>query len=216
MTLRRRTSPSLRARETRKGVRAVAFTGVVVVAVLVGYLTCAIRFVLPWSTRALNALKNRTALPAEVHIDATATLDALLAPGEDVDRWSQDRAAVVDGYVVRVVEAGVETANCLSLTRRDTHVELALHPEASPTERLIAEVTPPLRDRVAREGKDWSTAALARDYLGRRVRVTGWLMFDRQHELEAENFRPGHLGSWRRTAWEIHPITSIEVLESAR
>ena len=49
-------------------------------------------------------------------------------------------------------------------------------------------------------------------FVGRRVRVAGWLMFDHEHADEAENTRPGERDNWRATAWEIHPVTAIAVL----
>ena len=36
-----------------------------------------------------------------------------------------------------------------------------------------------------------------------KVRVSGWLMFDQEH-LDK-------IGTRRLTAWEIHPITKIEI-----
>jgi hypothetical protein len=38
------------------------------------------------------------------------------------------------------------------------------------------------------------------------VRITGWLMFDPEHT--------NHLGKYRMTLWEIHPITMIEVFQN--
>jgi hypothetical protein len=35
------------------------------------------------------------------------------------------------------------------------------------------------------------------------VRFSGWLLFDPEHK--------NHLGRFRQTLWEIHPITKIEV-----
>lgn len=35
------------------------------------------------------------------------------------------------------------------------------------------------------------------------VRITGWLMMDPVHK--------NHLGKYRSTLWEIHPVTKIEV-----
>jgi len=50
-------------------------------------------------------------------------------------------------------------------------------------------------------------------YLGRWVRVQGWMLFDFEHSNMAENTRPGNPKNWRGTAWEIHPVTSIEIAE---
>jgi hypothetical protein len=77
---------------------------------------------------------------------------------------------------------------------------------------LIVEVTPPMRDWAAAQRRDWSTATLQRQLTGRRVRFEGWLLFDDEHDEESENTRPGDRDNWRATAWEIHPVTSIEVM----
>jgi len=171
--------------------------------------TCPVNIFLPPGTRAINALKNRTALPAAADFDSRITLDAMLAPGNDRDRWQAARAGAIDGYIIRVHEAGTESANCFSGSRRDVHVEVGLRPDAAPNQRLIVEVTPAMRDWAATRGMDWSTSALQSRLIGRRARIEGWLMFDAEHAREAENTRPGHSGNWRATAWELHPVTAI-------
>jgi len=173
---------------------------------------CVVDFFLLPDKRAFNAAKNRTALPAAAEFDGAVTLDAMLAPGDDRRRWSQSRAGRIEGYVVRVHDAGPESANCFSPTRLDAHIEVALGPDAPPSQRLIVEVTPPMRDWAARQFRDWSTATLERQLVGRRVRFEGWLLFDDEHDEEAENTRAGNDDNWRATAWEIHPVTSITVL----
>jgi hypothetical protein len=162
---------------------------------------------------AAARLKNRTEQPQEADFDGRVTLDALLQPGDDQARWLEGRAAAVTGYVVEVKLAGVESANCFSPVRRDTHLSLALRPGAPPREQLIIEVTPRLREWAQRQGMDWSTLALQRELMGRRVRVEGWLFFDRGHADEAENTAPTGATNWRATAWEVHPVTRLEVLK---
>lgn len=162
--------------------------------------------------RAFNGLKNRTALPREADFDDRITLAELLRHGEDRERWSTSRAAAVEGYVVEVREGGVESTNCFSFIRRDTHIEVALRPDSPPRERVILEVTPPLRDWAKGRGMDWSHEALARELTGRRCRFEGWLLFDINHAGESENTEPGRAANWRATAWEIHPVTNIKVL----
>jgi hypothetical protein len=163
-------------------------------------------------TRALNRLKNRSERPRADDFDVRVTLAELLRPGEDRVRWSASRAAALEGYVVAVRAGGVESANSFSLVRRDTHVEVGLRPDSPPRERVILEVTPPLRDWAKGQGMDWSDAALARELTGRRCRFEGWLLFDVNHADESENVMPGSRKNWRATAWELHPLTSIKVL----
>lgn len=174
-----------------------------------GCATCPVNVFLRPGTRAVNALKNRTTLPAAADFDPRVTLDAMLAPGDDRRRWQHTRAAAIEAYIVRVHDAGPESANCLSGTRVDTHMEVAVRPDAPPHERAIVEVTPPMRERAASRGLDWSTATLSSELTGRRVRIEGWLLFDLEHDGESENTRPGHRGNWRATAREIHPVTAI-------
>jgi hypothetical protein len=162
--------------------------------------------------RELNRLKNRTALPSHADIDPALTLEAMLAPGDDRARWSPDRAGSIEGVVVRVHDAARESANCFSATRVDAHIEVARRLDAPPNQRVVVEVTPPMRDWASRQGSDWSTTTLQRELTGRRVRIQGWLMFDAEHDRESENTNPGRSENWRATAWELHPVTAIRVV----
>ncbi|HEX8145714.1 MAG TPA: hypothetical protein VF591_00815 [Pyrinomonadaceae bacterium] len=162
--------------------------------------------------REFARLKNRAAAPSAEDFDESVSLEALLRPGEDRGRWSESRAGRVEGYVVEVVAGGVEAANCYSYRERDVHIHVAPRREAPRTEWVVVEVTPRARRRAAESGLDWSAAALRGELVGRRCRFEGWLLFDREHADESENTAPGARGNWRATAWELHPVTSVEVL----
>jgi hypothetical protein len=169
--------------------------------------------------RALNRLKNRYRAPQPTDVDSQVTLAALVQPVDDRERWDERRGAVIVGYVHDVKPGGIETTNCRvrDLALRDTHIELVLNPmNADGPRRVIVEVTPRWRALMAANGANWSTRALRRDYLGRWVRVTGWLLFDAEHANAAENTAPGRERNWRATAWEVHPIASIEVAPRPR
>jgi hypothetical protein len=165
------------------------------------------------SRRAFMRLKNRVGAPQPKDFDARVTLEALLQPGEDRGRWSESRAARVEGYVVEVVEGGMEAANCFSYHQRDVHIHIALRPNGPRTECFVLEVTPRARLWAAEWGWDWRADTLRQELVGRRCRFEGWLLFDREHADESENTTPGARGNWRATAWELHPVTSIEVLK---
>jgi hypothetical protein len=170
--------------------------------------------------RTLNQLKNRATAPVARDIDSGVTLGSLLAAGDDRGRWSERRAATIVGYVRDVKVGGVETVNCFAKTpdHRDTHIELVTGPEDAGQLPLIVEVTPWWRRHAARErgGADWSTDSLRALLQGHWVRVTGWLLFDTEHRREAENTAPGRVGNWRATAWELHPVTGVEVVQRPR
>ncbi|HEX8284130.1 MAG TPA: hypothetical protein VF588_12275 [Pyrinomonadaceae bacterium] len=163
--------------------------------------------------REFARLKNRVPPPPGPRdFDENVSLEALLRPGEDGGRWSESRAGRIEGYVVEVVEGGAEAANCYSYRRRDVHIHVAPRPDAPRSEWVVVEVTPRARRWAIEWGRDWSASALRRELTGRRCRFEGWLLFDREHAGESENTAPGARGNWRATAWELHPVTSIEVL----
>ena len=164
------------------------------------------------SQRNVYRLKNRTSLPQASDFDPQATLTSILQPGNDQSRWSQARAARVEGYVVSIGRAGIEMAQCYSPCRRDIHINLASRMEAPASEQMVLEVSPYLERMMAAQGVDWSEKKLKETLLGRWVRFEGWLFFDVGHDEESTNtYREGS-NLWRATAWEIHPITRIEVI----
>jgi len=163
------------------------------------------------NVRRLAVLKNRVARPEPQDVDRRVTLAALLAPGDDRLRWSEARAAVVEGYVVGVSRARPESANCLVLANTDTHIHVGLRPDAPERERFIVEVTPRLQEWARGLGRDWSAEGLQASFVGRWCRIEGWLMFDSEHDGEAEHTAPGRMENGRATAWELHPVTTIEI-----
>jgi hypothetical protein len=165
------------------------------------------------AAKELNRLKNQSQGPVGGDIDESITLEKILQPGDDLDRFENRTGARVTGYVVNVKPGGVETCNChaRAVDDIDTHIEIALSKNADKTELMIVEVTPRLRAQVSDHGLDWSTNALRDRYKGKWVTFTGWMMFDTEHINEAENTNPGGSKNWRATCWEIHPITAIKV-----
>lgn len=161
--------------------------------------------------RDLHRLKNRTALPQPSDFDERVTLMSLLQPGDDSTRWSAMRAGRIEGYVVSVAAARTELANCYC--GRDTHIHIGSRPNAPPNEHVVLETTPRMEDWARSRGWDWSAETLKRELTGRLVRFEGWLLFDSSHAMESENIAPGRPLNWRATAWEIHPVTKIEVLK---
>jgi hypothetical protein len=118
-----------------------------------------------------------------------------------------------------VKRGGVESTNCRARDDldRDTHIELVLDPMHSDSSaRMIVELTPRWRYVMRERGTDWSTPALRDQFLGRWVIVRGWMLFDAEHQRESENTAPERAGNRRATAWEIHPVTSIEVVARPR
>jgi hypothetical protein len=173
--------------------------------------------------RDLNLFKNNVVIPDQADI-RVVTIQELLAPGDDTNRFKNGTAAAIVAYVVGVKVGGVETTNCehKEARWRDTHIELAAtaDPKTPENKRVISEVTPHTRPFPSVMGGGKSTAQLEKLLLGKKVRIRGWMLFDAEHACASENTNPRHKRpcpgppqNWRATAWEpAHPITSLEVI----
>ncbi|HEU4509993.1 MAG TPA: hypothetical protein VFR78_17295 [Pyrinomonadaceae bacterium] len=197
--------------------RTLLIVGVVVAVLVTAWLVLAQNcpsagIALTSTQRDNHRLKNRTAIPEASDFDSRVTLDELLRPGDDRNRWSTDRAARVQGEVIDVEHAGTEAANCFGPTRRDIHILIAKRKGAGKIEHVVLEVTPKLRDWAAQQGMDWSEKTLQAQLIGHWVEFEGWLYFDVGHAEDTENIAPGNPENWRATAWEIHPITKITII----
>lgn len=168
--------------------------------------------------KAANRLKNRFDFPTQTDIDSGVTLGAMLAPDEDDrSRWEGVKAGRIAGWVVSVkASTGGESCNCGAHDPIDcdTHIDVALTPDAENTEHIIVEVTPRIRQIMAQNGVDWSSETLRNPQTGIKgkwVEFTGWMFFDTDHLHEAENTNPGGSRNWRASCWELHPVTSIVI-----
>ena len=167
---------------------------------------------------ATNRRKNRTDLPASYHATTFDAIADLSYPGtRSTDRtlWPPESVAViqrVEGAAVRVVGYLValkpqtggsgETTNCHMTRSAEVDWHVAIVEQQGDGEELSIVVEPTPRLRVLHP--KWTVARLT-PWLDASdpVRISGWLMFDPAHR--------NHLGRYRKTLWEIHPVTRIEV-----
>lgn len=169
--------------------------------------------------RDLNTQKNRYDIPDSTQINYAITMQAILAPGNDRNRFNAGDAAEVTGYVYDVKVGGDESCNCHARDPqyRDTHIELVdSASETDESQCVIVEVTPRIRALMAKQGIDWSTDNLRNMFKGHYVTVTGWMLFDVEHTRQAHNTAPHNRKDWRATCWEIHPVTSIKLAEKVK
>jgi hypothetical protein len=169
--------------------------------------------------RELNTHKNRYDFPDSATIDHSITLQAMLAPGDDRNRFTTGKAAEITGYVIDVKVGGDESCNCHARNPedRDTHIEI-VEPNNDVNEKhcVIVEVTPRMRAIMAQKGIDWSTDNIRKMFKDQIVKVKGWLLFDEEHSRQAENTDPDNPKDWRATCWELHPATSIEIVSQVK
>jgi len=170
-------------------------------------------FALTSRARSLHRLKNRTTFPQAADFDPRITLDELVRPGDDSNRWSVNHAARIQGQVIDVAYARPEAANCYKPYRRDIHILIANRKDAAKNEQVVVEVTPYFQDWAPEKGMDWSEQALQAELVGHWCEFEGWLYFDVGHEEESENTAAHNSDNWRATAWELHPVTKITVIK---
>lgn len=167
-----------------------------------------------------NVFKNRFDIPPADRFDRSISLEDIAIAKENQTGFSQNKAVEIEGYVFAVKVGGKETCNCKATDPlfRDTHIELvASLDETSKEHRVIVEVTPRLRQIMEEAGIDWTTENLKRILKGKYVRVQGWLFYDVSHRTEDfANDPDDNIGraNWRATSWEVHPITSLEIIDN--
>jgi len=156
------------------------------------------------AARHLRAMKNRAGAPPRFGALPIAGMAALARGGSYRSYGALEaRGVAVEGWVERMIRA----------TDGDFHLDLR-GPAGPGTPYAIAEITPAWRRGSRRWSYDALVAALRADggvtaWEGgpRRVRLSGWLMYDFPHE--GMRPRPGMPPAV--AAWEIHPVTKIEI-----
>jgi hypothetical protein len=153
---------------------------------------------------------------------------------DELDRY-ENQIVSLTGWLVLAHAGPPETTNCASPMFHDWHLELFENPGdhtpqiGDPTP-IICEITPRTESVIYRDGvrlqsltgffrlQDASYKATGLN--AQRVRVTGYLLWDDEHIGSAdvgssvESFsKNGFHHPWRLTAWEIHPVMKIDLIE---
>jgi hypothetical protein len=186
-----------------------------------------------------NRRKNRTDVQASYHVvawDAINNLDYAKGAPRSRSGWTpaqlatispfEGAAITVEGYLYKVkvesssanATSGGESTNCHARLANDVDWHMPLTANAGEGEKvaIIVETTP----RVRKQHPRWTTARLKpwtahigskanTGYNQQKVRISGWLMLDPEHQDMINN-------GLRSTLWEIHPITKLEVWDNGQ
>jgi hypothetical protein len=175
-----------------------------------------------------NERKNRSDAPQNPHAvswDAIGKETNLPWPRQASTTrrvWTDDQLSLIEPYEgIAVVVTGFfrtlrpqsgnsEDTNCgkTGEDNTDWHIALVADPQMPESEAVVVEPTP--RFKITHPG--WTPSNL-RPFVdtGRStdsVRVTGFLLLDPAHK--------NHLGRYRGTLWEVHPVTEIELFVPGR
>jgi hypothetical protein len=179
---------------------------------------------------ALNVQKNRYNPPVEADINRDITTPANLIalpspqslprnradwPQSTLDQIAarENQAATVEGYLVRAIEENSgngESCNCHDpKVLFDYHLYISDQPGVPISKAVVVEMTPRWRAAEPSWGiadNQYSGFQTIKGLINKRVRVTGWILFDQEHLPQSH---PGP-NQQRATVWEIHPITTFE------
>jgi hypothetical protein len=163
-----------------------------------------------------NHRKNRTDLPTRYHtVEFAALTDLDLPHGASTrrDKWTsteldvikpyEGEALTVTGFIAafRPQANNTEATNCgeSGEDSTDWHIALVGNFGDPEPEAVVVKTTP----RIKYSHPTWIPANL-KPFVGKpdSIRVSGYLLLDPVHK--------GHLGKYRRTLSEIHPIHRIE------
>jgi hypothetical protein len=126
----------------------------------------------------------------------------------------------VTGFVASVVSGGnKETCNCARNDLRDIHINVVATPQErnNPKRYVIVEFTPRWQEQFELDSSNYQQMlqTVKDEIEGKWVLFQGWMMYDHIHAGESESTAPHHVGNWRATPWEVHPVTYYEVLPGA-
>lgn len=139
---------------------------------------------------------------------------------------NEDSGVTVEGYVGEVKKGGGESTNCspaepLTGKNTDEHIFLFrtladakyFRATRDKSKAVVIETTPRVKELAARNGFNWYLPALKKIEL-KKIRVKGWLFRDEEHVENSyvDGARGGPMEVHRGTIWEVHPVTSITIL----
>jgi len=164
--------------------------------------------------KELNRKKNK-----DVNIDSLQEPEELelrkLLPSvrrkNDRKLWKEGAYVVMEGYLVDFAEQGPESCNCgearVADKNGDVHMFLGLAKNSAKKNCLVIEITPKFKDMFP----DYKEQFLKKKA---KIRVYGYLFYDFPHEKDAFTTCNACTHIWRKTPWEVHPITAIEIIDT--
>lgn len=163
-------------------------------------------------TRHLRAMKDRVDSPPTLRDMTMNDFAALPHQPPFAERAALERQGVrMAGWVQRILLSG----------DGDVHVELAEH-RRTRLDRDSVYIVCEISNRWRNMRKSWvydsllvafrpnRGGATAWEAGPRRVRLSGWLLYDHPYDTPRSKWLMTH-GPARRTGWEIHPVTGIEL-----
>jgi hypothetical protein len=127
----------------------------------------------------------------------------------DKKLWKEGAYVVMEGYLVDFEEEGPESCNCAEAKASDksgdVHMFLGLRPGSAKKNCLVVEITPAFKKKFP----NYEDLLLKKS----KIKVKGYLFYDYPHEKDAFTTCSTCSHIWRKTPWEVHPITELAIIE---
>lgn len=161
--------------------------------------------------KAFNTKKNKPITVAHDRVAEFLPLKNLLPSRRRIDKdlWFEGAYVYTEGYLTSADEQGPESCNCKQASIKnkngDVHMYLSMTAGALKKNSLVVEMTPAFKKKYP-EYRD-------NLILYNKVRVYGFLFYDYDHENASFTTCTKCGNIWRKTCWEIHPVTGLEIIE---
>lgn len=156
--------------------------------------------------KSLNVLKNRPIIQGQ--IDSTVTLNSILADGVDTDRFNDSEYICITGWCILAKLGGPESCNCKTADKQKQDVHFVIAKDSNETSQdscMIAEATAKFRQ---------NNSINPSDFVGHKLYICGWIFRDDEHVRNSINdAKTGTKDTFRKTPWEIHPITVLAIIK---
>ena len=163
--------------------------------------------------RNLNIHINRETAPQPSDFDNGITFQRMYDSKDD-SIFDEDKAVTLTGYIYKATEVGMESCNCYTedKTKYSTNIYISDKPIDKDTrlgDCIVVNVTPYSRTI----NKDWTTDNVTFKMIGKKVKVSGWLIYNYLQGNRSIETNPNSAEPERRTIWGICPMTDIKMLD---
>jgi hypothetical protein len=161
----------------------------------------------------LNIHINRDNAPQASDFDKGVTLKRMYDSKDD-SIFNADKAAALEGYILKVSNNNMESCNCFTEDKSEYsfNVYISMNPltkETRAADCIVAVITPYSRTLHS----EWTFDYFSYKMVGKKVRISGWLIYDYLHSSLSVETNSNGTQPDRRTIWGICPTTDVVSLE---
>jgi hypothetical protein len=165
--------------------------------------------------KALNRRINRQESPQASDFDNSVTIEKMYDSKDD-SIFAGDKAAAIIGYLFRAADGSVESCNCFTEDKSKYSINVYISPtpitkQTRTADCIVAVITP--YSRTLSNATDWTPDKINDKLTGKRVKISGWLIYNYLKGSVSIETNPNSAEPERRTVWGICPMTDLKALQ---